>query len=124
MDLEGSRTGPIGETFRYLPGGVQENHQNPQSRCRILGPHTGGYERFYLLEYIGVYFVESQPMFLRNMSPPSSGSKNKPRAKPAQSRQQELPEDNRSGRDARLVTVPHEVKHLVCLQCRSAPPPQ
>jgi hypothetical protein len=30
-----------------------------------------------------VYFVESQPTFRRNISPPSSGSKNKPNKKPA-----------------------------------------
>jgi hypothetical protein len=35
-------------------------------------------EGFYLLEYSAVYFVESQPTFRMNTSPPSSGSKSKP----------------------------------------------
>jgi hypothetical protein len=35
-------------------------------------------EGFYLLGYNAVKYVESQPMFLRNIPPPSSGSKNKP----------------------------------------------
>jgi hypothetical protein len=40
-------------------------------------------EECYLLGYNAVYSVESQPMFRRNTSPPSSGSKNKPSKKPA-----------------------------------------
>jgi hypothetical protein len=40
---------------------------------------TGGYEEFYLLGYNAVYTVEYQPTFRKNMSPPSSGSKNRPR---------------------------------------------
>jgi hypothetical protein len=40
------------------------------------------YEEFYLLGYNAVYFVGSQPTFRRNMSPPSTGSKNKPSKKP------------------------------------------
>jgi hypothetical protein len=40
--------------------------------------------RSNLLEYIAVWSVESQPTFRRNISPPSSGSKNKQRKKPAE----------------------------------------
>jgi hypothetical protein len=43
-----------------------------------LGSHSGGYEEFHLLGYNA---VESQQMFRRNMSPPSSGSKNEPSKK-------------------------------------------
>jgi hypothetical protein len=35
-------------------------------------------EESYLLGYNAMYRTESQPTFRRNMSPPSSGSKNKP----------------------------------------------
>jgi hypothetical protein len=38
---------------------------------------------YYLLEYNVVQSVESQPTFRRNISPPSSGSKNKPSKKSA-----------------------------------------
>jgi hypothetical protein len=41
------------------------------------------YEEYYLLWYNAVYSVESQPTFRRNISPPSSGSKNKQSKKPA-----------------------------------------
>jgi hypothetical protein len=36
------------------------------------------FKEYYLLEYNSVQSNESQPMFLRNISPPFSGSKNKP----------------------------------------------
>jgi hypothetical protein len=36
------------------------------------------FEELYLLGYNAMHSVESQPTFRRNMSPPSSGSKNKP----------------------------------------------
>jgi hypothetical protein len=39
------------------------------------------FEEVYLLGYNTVQSVESKPTFRRNMSPPSSGSKNKPGAK-------------------------------------------
>jgi hypothetical protein len=39
-------------------------------------------EDFYLLGYNAVKSTESQPAFQTNMSPPSSGSKNKPSKKP------------------------------------------
>jgi hypothetical protein len=44
---------------------------------------SGGYEGFYLLVYNAMQSVESQQTFRRNMSPPSSGSKNKSSKKPA-----------------------------------------
>jgi hypothetical protein len=44
---------------------------------RIRGSHSGGYEELYLLGYKAVWPVENQPTFRRNMSPPSSESKNK-----------------------------------------------
>jgi hypothetical protein len=34
------------------------------------------YEEFYLLSYNNMQSIEIQPMFWRNMLPPSSGSKN------------------------------------------------
>jgi hypothetical protein len=37
-----------------------------------------GHEEFRLLGYDAMYSVESQPTFRRNMSPSSSGLKNKP----------------------------------------------
>jgi hypothetical protein len=39
------------------------------------------YEEYYLLGYNAVYSFQSQPMFRRNMSPSSSGSKNNPSKK-------------------------------------------
>jgi hypothetical protein len=45
----------------------------------IWGSHNCGYEDFCLLGYNAVHFVESKLTFQKNMSPPSSGSKNKPR---------------------------------------------
>jgi hypothetical protein len=41
-----------------------------------------GYAEFYLLGHNAMYSVESQPTFRRNLSPPSSGSKNKLSKKP------------------------------------------
>jgi hypothetical protein len=40
-------------------------------------------QKFYLLGYITVQSVESHSTFQKNVSPPSSGSKNKPIKKPA-----------------------------------------
>jgi hypothetical protein len=40
--------------------------------------YSGGYEKFCLLGYNTICSVESQPVFQRNMSHSSSGSKNKP----------------------------------------------
>jgi hypothetical protein len=45
------------------------NHQHDRIRCS----NSGAYEEL----------IESQPTFLRNMSPPSSDSKNKLSKKPA-----------------------------------------
>jgi hypothetical protein len=39
------------------------------------------FEEYYVLGYNAVQFVESQLTFRRNISPPSSGSKHKPRKK-------------------------------------------
>jgi hypothetical protein len=41
------------------------------------------FEEFYLLVYNAVQSVESKPTFRMKMSPPSSGSKNKPSKKAA-----------------------------------------
>jgi hypothetical protein len=46
-----------------------------------VGSHGGGYE-MYLLGYNTLQSVESQAMFWRKISLPSSGSKNKPSKKP------------------------------------------
>jgi hypothetical protein len=40
------------------------------------------HEEYHLLGYNAVWSIESQPMFQRNIPPPSSGSKNKPSKKP------------------------------------------
>jgi hypothetical protein len=44
---------------------------------------TAVYKEYYLLGYNAVYSVENKPTFRRNISPRSSGSKNKPNKKPA-----------------------------------------
>jgi hypothetical protein len=46
------------------------------------------HEEFYLLGYNAVQSVESQTTFLRNISPPASRLKRKPRKKPVWGRQQ------------------------------------
>jgi hypothetical protein len=43
------------------------------------------YEEFHVLGYNALLSVESQPTFRRNISHPSSGSKNKPSKEPANS---------------------------------------
>jgi hypothetical protein len=48
--------------------------------CRIWGSHSGGYEEFYILGYNVVYSDERQPTSRKNISLPSSGSKNMPTA--------------------------------------------
>jgi hypothetical protein len=45
--------------------------------CRILDFHSGGYDEFYLLRHLASYSFQIQLKFRRNMSPPSSGLKNK-----------------------------------------------
>jgi hypothetical protein len=44
--------------------------------------HFVAFEEYYLLGYNAVQSVESRPTFRRNLSSPSSGSKNKPIKKP------------------------------------------
>jgi hypothetical protein len=46
------------------------------------------YRKFCPLAYNAMQFVESQPTFRRNMSPPSSGSKNNPSKTQRESRWQ------------------------------------
>jgi hypothetical protein len=77
------------------PSGCIESFplQQPVNRfslfCKIWDSYSSS---FFLKLYIGGYnavqYVDSQLMFRRNMSPPSSGSKNKLSMKPARSRQQ------------------------------------
>jgi hypothetical protein len=55
----------------------KEQIMNKYCICRIWGSHSGGYEEYCLLGYNAMYSVESQLTFRRNISPPSSGSKNK-----------------------------------------------
>jgi hypothetical protein len=54
--------------------------REPGSFCRILGSDSGGYEEFSIFWDItpGSQQKDNQPMFRRNTSPSSSGSKNKP----------------------------------------------
>jgi hypothetical protein len=47
---------------------------------RIFSSRSGGFEQFCLGESNAVYSVESKQTFRRNVSPPCSGSKTKPRA--------------------------------------------
>jgi hypothetical protein len=60
---------------------------NNADLCSILGSHTGGYEELFLLGYNAVPFVGNQLKFPREMSPPSSESKNKPGKKREWSKQ-------------------------------------
>jgi hypothetical protein len=48
---------------------------NRISYCKIFASHSCGYEKYHLLGHNAVYSVECQPTFWRNISPPSSGSK-------------------------------------------------
>jgi hypothetical protein len=48
----------------------------------IRGSHTRGCKEFCLLGYNALYSVENQPTFRKNLSPTSSGLKNKPCKKP------------------------------------------
>jgi hypothetical protein len=66
---------------------VRENNHLPPSTSEVKNGGfevlSGGYEEFYLLGLNAVWFVEIKLMFWRNMSPLSSGSKNKPNNKSA-----------------------------------------
>jgi hypothetical protein len=58
------------------------NYKN--SSCRVSTEKRVNFvEELYLLGYNAVYFVESQPIFQRNISLPSSELKSKPSKKPA-----------------------------------------
>jgi hypothetical protein len=60
---------------------LAETHKN-KGRC-IWDSHSRGYEEFYLLAHNAMYFVESQPTFRKNTSPPSSGLRSKPSKQPS-----------------------------------------
>jgi hypothetical protein len=60
----------------YLKENSGVPYGGPNMKCKEL----------YLLWYNAMYSVESQPTFQRNVSPPSSGSKNKASKKPAGSK--------------------------------------
>jgi hypothetical protein len=51
------------------------------SSCSIWDSHGSGCEELCVVRYNVVYYDENKPMFQRNMSPPFSGSKNKPSKK-------------------------------------------
>jgi hypothetical protein len=56
--------------------GIQmKTGQLHKEQRRILGSDSSHYEEFFLLGYNAMWSVESQQMFWRNMSPPSSGLK-------------------------------------------------
>jgi hypothetical protein len=46
--------------------------------CGTVGARGGNYEDFYILGYNAVWSVQCRPTFRKNMSPSSSGSKDKP----------------------------------------------
>jgi hypothetical protein len=58
---------------------VPNDPYNYMASYKIWGAHSCGYKVFYLLGYDTVKSVERHKTFRRNMSPSSSGSKNKTR---------------------------------------------
>jgi hypothetical protein len=69
-------------------------HKNYISNCQFCLRLESNLqiEKFSFLEHNAVWSVESQPTFRRNISPQSSGSKNKPNKKPTRSKQQTEPD--------------------------------
>jgi hypothetical protein len=54
--------------------------------CRILGAYIGSYEELYIPGYKAAESVENLPTLRWKISPPSSGSKNKPRKETSRKR--------------------------------------
>jgi hypothetical protein len=69
--------------FREFANNNNNNNNNKCSKPDTLFWACSMTEEYYILEYNAVYSVGSKPTFRRNISPPSSGSKNEPRKKPA-----------------------------------------
>jgi hypothetical protein len=61
------------ERSRY---GAQVELSQQGLECRIWGTPSGGHEEFYILECNAAYPVHCRSTFRRNISPPSSRSKN------------------------------------------------
>jgi hypothetical protein len=72
---------------REMGGGGRQGREVEEGReregDRETGFHSGGYQELSPLGYNGMWSTENQTALQRNMSPPSSGSKNKPNNKPS-----------------------------------------
>jgi hypothetical protein len=73
-------------TQTLLPSRTYKLTEIPRE-CRVItykrALREEANEEFYLPGYSAVYFVESQPMFRRNMSTPSAELNSKPSMEPA-----------------------------------------